>query len=467
MLRHLVLATALIAQPTFASTPNATRTFKDAFTEFASSPEFESTRLNIRAVELDFATRDLLLEPTIELDARRLNDRRYTYQAVAKSRDDNMLAIFTKPFSTGTTLTVTPSWDHSLLRNATPPDRYTFDWQIGITQDLWQDAFGRSTQLRWSREGYQKRQQISDALVKQAQAQVIFEAAYWDWAMALRERELREKNVQRGQEISRYIRTRFARSAAEASDVVQADALLANRQLQLATVEQTILNAAAAMERFVSNIQWQPDPNDLARPREADQLLTPWALDSLSTPERLELVSARNAALAAEKSADEAREAIRPNLSLQLLYGQNGIDPDSSDTALRQGFSSGHEQTAIGVVFKTGLDLGLEWKKVESARAASRAAELHRRALENEARVAWPQLKRNLGDFSERIKQAQRLAELQLKKANAERQRYRLGRSTAFQVVTFEQDAAEAEIAVWNLYAQMRKQEAQARLFAR
>lgn len=465
-MRLSVIASAILVSTTSFAAPSTPpqRTFTEVMAQYLEAPEFRSARSQLRAIELDFATRDLLLQPQLQVGVSRLNDRRASFQPVVKERVDLLSASLVKPFSTGTTVTVTPTYERDLLRNSDPSGRNTFDWQIGISQSLWRDAFGRATELRWSREGYQQRQQVADTLRAQAQTQIDFEGVYWDWAMALREREMRNKNVARGQEILRYIRSRLARSAAETSDVVQAEALLANRQLQLLNVEQTVIASSSKMQRYLPGADWEPDPNELARVRPFEQMVTPWRLDDLPETQRLELVSARNAAQAAEQIANETREQIRPDLSLQLRYGQNQIDPNTTGASNSM---AAHDQTSIGVVLSTGLDIGMERRKVESARAAREAAKLHRQSLENEARVAWEQQKRNVEDLRNKVDAAKRLAELQMKKADTERARYRLGRSTAFQVITFEQDASEAEINYWYMLGSMRKMEAQARLFAR
>jgi outer membrane protein TolC len=456
-----MLVLLLLSLPTWGAVSG--HKFDAAMAEFVKAPEQESVRDSIRSIELDFASRDLLLEPTFELDAKRLNEHRLLINPVTKTRDDELQAFLIKPFSTGTTLKLIPTVERSYYLTQ---DRWNTDWQISISQDLWQDFFGRSTRLRWSREGFERRQQVAAALQQLAQLQVDFESLYWDWAEAVRERDLRMKNVTRGQEILKWMRDRFRRSAAENSDVLQAEALLATRELELVTVEQNLPILAARMQRYLPGVAWTPDPDELAGTRDVDQLRTPWKLDELARAEKLELVSARNAAQAAEKRADESREQIRPVLNVQAYYGKNGLDPNSS-TAVREAMSDTHEYSGVGLVFSTGLDVGLEHKKVESARAARDSAKQHLVALEADAKVAWDQLKNSVQDLYVRIGQARKLADLQWKKANEERRRYRLGRSTAFQVITFEQDAGEAEIALWNLLALTRKTEAQARLYAR
>lgn len=438
----------------------------DALREMERAPEFQSTQSSLQAVELNYSTRDLVLQPIAELEGRRTNESRESYTQVSKPRSETLALTLTKPFSTGTEVKLIPSFERAQVQTLDPSERQTLDWQISISQSLWQDFFGRSTRLRWERERFQMRQEIAAVLRRRAQLYVDFELLYWDWALALRESELRANNVRRGQEILRWVRDRYRRSAAESTDLLQAQALLSNRELQLATVAQTLNSVLSRMYRFVPGVTWRPSPDELPKARDTEALLAKWIGDDIPQPERLELIEAENAALVADVRARESRESIRPELELQLAYGKNAIDVDR-DAATRRAWDETHEFNSIGLIFKSGLDVGMERRRVESARSERDSAAQRRAALESDATVAWPQLRRELEDLKKRVSHAEEFAKTQIRKADAERQRYRTGRSTAFQSIAFEQEAAEAEIMLWTLYASMRKTEARARLFAR
>lgn len=442
------------------------KSLTEALHDLEQSPEFQSTQSSLRAVELNYSTRDLVLQPMVEVEGKRVNESRETYTQVSKPRFETLALTLTKPFSTGTEVKLIPSFERSQVAALDPSERQTLDWQISISQSLWQDFFGRSTQLRWDRQRYQRNQETAAVLRRRAQLYVDFENLYWDWALALRESELRANNVRRGQEILRWVKDRYRRSAAESSDLLQAQALLTNRELQLATIGQTLNSVQARSYRFIPHVGWKPNPDELAKLRDPSGLLAKWDGETASEPERLELIEARNAALVAEVKAKESRESIRPELELQLAYGKNAIDTDR-DAVTRRAFDENHEYNSVGLVFKSGLDVGMERRRVESARSERDSAVQRRDSLEADATVAWKQLRRELEDLKRRISHAEAYVKTEIQKADAERQRYRTGRSTAFQSIAFEQEAAEAEIMLWTLYASMRKTEARARLFAR
>jgi len=460
---------ALLAFTSALHAQTPAKPFPSALQEVLSGPEFRSTQSEIRSIELDYASRELVLQPVIEVEGKRFNENRELLNRNAlttRPRIDSLGFTLIKPFSTGTAIGIGPRYEYALTPVLTPGHRHTVDWNISLTQSLWKDAFGRSTTFRRSREEYQRKQELAQALLRQGQMLYDFEVLYWDWATALRESELQAKNVRRSREILRWVQDRFRRAAAESTDLLQARALLSRRELQVSALQFSLTQVGTRIERYVPNRQWQPDPKDLSVLRSPEDLLMDWKADALGKVVQIQYLQAQNEALADEERAREARESIRPELDLALTYGKNAIDTDSG-SALRRSYAEEHEYSSIGVVFRSGLDLSSERKKVESARAAREASAQRREARQSENRVAWEQLKKELSDLQERIERANELVELQTRKANAERERYRVGRSTAFQAITFEQEAVEAEITLWQLYGLMRKTEARARLFAR
>lgn len=464
----MLLALLVFASPIFAQTAPV-KNFRSVLQDVLRAPEYQSTQNDIRAIELDYSSRELVLEPTLEAQAKRNNDERQLLSVpglTRKPRYDSYGLLLSKPFGTGTRVEVGPSYEHALVPGLNGGERDTVDWHLSLTQSLWKDGFGRSTQLRRAREDFQRKQDLSAALLRQGQMLYDFENLYWDWALARRVFDLQENNVKRGRQILKWVQDRFNRAAAESTDLLQARALLTQRELQVATQQLSLTQMRARIERYVPNHDWRPDPADLEIKRSPEELLAAWAPDKLEGIQSLSYINAENEARAEEEKAKEARESIRPEFNLQLTYGKNAID-GSGNEALKNSYNEDHEYSSVGVVFRSGLDLGNERRKVESARAARDAAQQRREARLAENKVAWPQLMQELKDLEERVGRAKELVDLQIKKADAERERYRKGRSTAFQAITFELEAAEAEITLWSLYALMRKTEARARLFVR
>lgn len=466
----LILIGILLTSSVWAQQNLPAKSMNEALLEVASGAEYQATESDIRAIELLFQSRDLILQPTLEIIGRRLHEQRELLfrSSSFKPRTDSLDVTLMKPFSTGTTLMVGPTWENAITPSQASGETTTVDWQIGMSQSLWRDGFGRSTSLRHAREEYERQRDLAEALAKRGQMLLDFETIYWDWALVTRSLELEAKNVKRGQEILRWVRDRFNRQAAESTDLLQAQALLTQRELRVATLRQNLTQVGILIERFVPNRQWQPNPDDLAVARPVDALVARWKGEGLAQTAQLEYIRASNEASASAERAKEERESIRPELNLELAYGKNAVESnDDNARAIRRSYEENHEYSSVGVVFRTGLDMGLERKRVDAARARQKASEQRRDARLAENKIAWDQLQRELADLKTQTERAHDLVGLQTRKANAERERYRKGRSTAFQAITFEQEASEAELTLWQLHAMTRKTEARARLFAR
>lgn len=456
----------LASMPSLAAPNESTINFDKALEIFLNTPTFKASENELRAIELDFSSRDLVLQPFLEVGARRANERRELLfrSNATRPRSDLLSMSLTKPFSTGTTLQLNTSWENAVTPNLTPQERDLVEWQVLITQSLWKDSFGHSTRLRWERENFEEKQQFADALVRRSQGIVGFENVYWDWALTLKESELQEKNLKRGREILKWTEDRFRRAAAEKTDYLNAKALLARRELQVRSIQQRVTQALAQIEQYVPNGGWQPNPDDLSISRAPQSLVSKWVEEN-PQPMPLVYLSAESEAEAMRVKADEVRDSIRPELNLEAYYGKNAIDTDH-DSAFRRAVNEDHELSSVGVVFRTGLNIFGERRKAESAKNLSQAAILRKESLQAGAKIAWSQLDQELKDIQSQIDKATQLVEIQNQKSNAERERYRMGRSTAFQAITYEQEVAESEIMLWNLYALKRKTEARARLFA-
>jgi len=75
-------------------------------------------------------------------------------------------------------------------------------------------------------------------------------------------------------------------------------------------------------------------------------------------------------------------------------------------------------------------------------------------------------LTREISNLQQQISQARKLSSLQQKKVEAERERFEQGKSTTFQITTFEKDAGDSQIRLYRLLASLRKAESRARSFS-
>ena len=164
--------------------------------------------------------------------------------------------------------------------------------------------------------------------------------------------------------------------------------------------------------------------------------------------------------------SQEAEETMKPDLVLSGGYSTNSYEPvNGISGAYNNVYQTNTPTLNVGLKFTWLLDADLKNANREAARreALSSALKMQRQLLESDS--AWQEMNRRHRELTREVEAARFVAEIQKKKANAERSKLEKGRAITLQVVTAEQDAAESDLTLARLQAAQRKLEAQARMF--
>jgi outer membrane protein TolC len=132
----------------------------------------------------------------------------------------------------------------------------------------------------------------------------------------------------------------------------------------------------------------------------------------------------------------------------------NGRNPAVGD-ALSDSYSAGRPTALVGLQFSMPLHLSDQKSAREGATRQSQANEylLQQRQIDQEN--AWIELTQQIEDAKQRLKLARTLEKIQTQKLENERAMLRQGRSTTFQILQFQQDAASAELSRAQITAQL------------
>lgn len=423
----------------------------------------QSIDKNIESLQAEIRARDLALTSELTIEAANLNDNRDAVAFARRTKSRFIDIIYDQAFSTGTLMSVTGGHDRGTFDNF--GNRNTGDWEVRLTQSLWRDAFGQFTSYR--RKG--DRAELENrkaALIYQKQLVLIdLEALYWDLAFAVKEEEIRLKNITASKNLANWTAGRLERSAAEKSDVLQAKALLSGRELDLITTRNQIQSVRNRFRQLFANTEKGnivPDVTALEKERPVLALIAEQG--TLEEPKRLDAIVSEKLVEQAEMEAKKIREQLKPQLDAYVSYGQNGI-ATTFDNAWSRAGDATHSATRVGVLFKIPLNRKLTSERERSAELTAEANKLKAQYMSRNSKVGWAELLRQVNTLKEQVLEASRLAEFQIQKVQEERRRFRLGRSTVFQLVTFEADAAEAEVRKYRFLTDLRKAESQARLF--
>lgn len=436
------------------------------------SEELKALQISTTALKAEINARDLVMATRLSSEFSQLWDQRDTVNPVQRRFSRLFSMGLSKPFETGTQLDVRTSYEEARIRRGTnvvaaaTEIRFLTDWEVSISQSLWRDFFGRATRYRQDGDRAEFKARMYRLMFQQQEELLRIENLYWDWVFALREQEIRKLNFHRSQTIEKWTKERLARSAAEPTDLLNSQALVANRELQLQTVRDRLDRTALAFRLVFPNLKevtnFKPDFVESNRARTPQELMIGPRVKV--APERLDSLASRYSATAAQNRSKQIREETKPDLNLVFSHGNNGIDADSG-TSIREAYGTDQPFNRVALVFNANLDFGLMAEQKTAARLTAEAEELRSRQLARQSELQWTDLVREIQSLGAQVVLAEKHADLQRKKAEAEKLRYARGRTTAAQAITFEQEAAEAELRAAQLMVDLRKAEARSRLF--
>ncbi len=433
---------------------------------FSGSEDMRALDLDIVSLKSEIEARDLELSPLLSLELNRFWDDRQTLSSNPQTQGRSADLLLTKPFPTGTRLNLLSGLESQEFRNTPGEKAHLVGWEAGLSQSLWQNSFGRQTSYRRRRDQNELKSRLLLLIQERQETLIEFETLYWDLAYAHQEMRIRQENLDRSKRIWSYIKDRFGRSAAERTDLLQAQALVSSRELQLQMASDNLKSLEARLqEKLVLPAEFSPQEEELQLERSLNALF-PQIDFAPATPVLIEALQARYEADSLQAQAKLDKDRLKPILEVGYAYGHRGVDPLFS-RARRAAESQNNDYHEVGVVFATPLDFSLISKSRHAFESTAEAQKFRSARFERQSRIQWADLERNILEQKERVEIALELSKIQKSKGEEERSRYLKGRTTAFQAITFEQDAAEAELLVLQLLAQLRRTEAQARAYIR
>ena len=434
------------------------------------NPALEANRLERDASELKKSTGDLTLSPYLQAGYRWADDQRLTPMQLVppifttETQTQTYSLGVAKKFSTGTTTSIgvaeTPV---NITTSGGPqPKLYTGTFSLILSQSLWKDFFGRSTRLRHNREELISQIEKTSSQVSTIQTLVSAESAYWNALYQQNEFQVRLDSLERARRLFEWTRARVKSGIAQQNDLLQVEALQSQRELQLISSQDNFKAAQKSLKDFLfielsaDDVMVQ-DAIDQGRP----QLIS--ELDPSSHLRADALIARLNAQLQST-IADETHEGLKPDLQLQAAYSGNGMNSQLSES-VSGSFKNEHPVKSIGIQLTMDLDPSGQNAVKRAADLTKQSSDLKFEKLKLESDHDLSELKRRYGELTRRIEAARKLTKIQKSKYENERRRLENGRTTTFQVINFEQDAAEAELLLNQLLTEQRKLEANAQIF--
>ncbi|MGK5083164.1 TolC family protein [Bdellovibrionota bacterium FG-1] len=318
---------------------------------------------------------------------------------------------------------------------------YTTATTFEISQPLWSNGFGRGVQAQ---QTLIEAQALASSFGNRFAARASLaeaEGTYWRLVTARQAVQLTQENFDRAQKTYEWSARRAKLQLADRSDELQAQAQLSARRLELQRARDEERSAARALNTSRGSSTEEVN--------EQLTTLTPQMVQTLTPPKRTEL---RDDVRAAEQqqratiaAAQAAEEREKPNLDAFASLSLNGRDA-SLGSAFSQSTALTHPAASIGLRFQAPLALSIPANTRAGYQKDEQAAALNYQRKFFEQERGWLDLNARFGDAQHRLELAAGLEKVQEAKLFHERDRLQSGRSTAFQVLTFESDFATAQL---------------------
>jgi outer membrane protein len=293
------------------------------------------------------------------------------------------------------------------------------------------------------------------------------EAAYWDLTAAHENLRVARESLNLARELYELNKRKVEVGTLAPIEITQAEAGVASREEAVIVAETGLANAEDALRRLMAVPQgdalWEASILTTDAPAFDPRSVDLDAAISVALERRPELSGSRLNVQRRELNERVAKNTLRPGLDLQVSltpFGNN-LKEAIMLPGGELGFVTGGLGTSVSEIpdlnnynWSTGLFLAIPIGN-RAAKASYATAVLERERAEvslarteQDIRVDVRRAARAVESGAKRVSAASSNVVLQRKKLEAEQKKFENGMSTSFEVLTFQNDLAEAEVAV-------------------
>ena len=434
----------------------------------AASPGVKASVLQIEGTKEASLEGDLSYIPKFSVLGNYTNDKRQVTNAFylgSVNSNGNYTFAIDQQFSTGTTAKLSYNINNSLTTNLSPAffpgGSFQFSaaqTELDITQPIWKNGFGVETRATATLAEATALASHFGEKFKLKQTLAGAETAYYRLAISREALSLLNDVLDRAKKILDWSEKRVRDQIADKIDVLQAKAAFLTRQLEVENGKNEERSAALAF-----NIQRYSTVNDVS---ETLAPINTQAILEIKIPNRADVTDDIKAAEQNERAVvannELSKQKAQPDLSLFGSLAYNGVDTYLSN-ALSNSLTTNHPMYMVGAKFTFPLFFW-ETSEIRSGRIKQ---QLSAEALTLETKINtnenWEDLLKKFGEAKGRLQMSDEVVNAQKEKLDYEKYRLKLGRTTTFQVLTYEQDYANSlinrlhiEQEILSIHAQMK-----------
>jgi outer membrane protein TolC len=282
------------------------------------------------------------------------------------------------------------------------------------------------------------------------------EDAYWDVLAAREQLRISGLSLDRANDLLELNRKKVEVGTLAPIEITQAEAGVASQEEGVILAETTLENAEDALLRLMavpdSSPLWDQSLQLTDRPSYEPQDLDLDASIAKGLEHRPEIIVARQQLKDNELSERVARKNTRHQLDLQARISpeaQSDFDQVFQSQAFTSNTTTDTSTTdwSLGLLYRYPLRNRQAKANYAIARLTTEKGIAGIQQAEQTIRVDVRTAVRNVDSGVQRVEAARKNVELQQKKLDAEQKKFENGMSTSFEVLTFQNDLANAELA--------------------
>ncbi len=442
----MILAVAGIASTGFAQTKLSLEEYLGQVRE--KGLDYRGSQASAEGLEKQSHQQDLIYAPTLIASYGHMDDQSQQILPFNGNRtqaDAVTLGLSNKlPF--GPSISVGYSFNNITLSNSpflTSP-YYTVAPTASLSLPLFKDFGGIQTQAGVHKVQYQLEAAQKGAAFQRGQSLFNAKLAYWKLALVRSELNIRQDTLERSQKIWEWTKRRVARNLADPPDALQAEAAVRVAELDLQMAKERERTARFQFNRFRA-VEKEDVPEQLGTLEESLGSLK--AEVPSAPPDRLDLKAVEDQAKSQKAAYDEASQNIYPDITAFASWTGNGLDKNNQFSAANDtAFQGLYPTYKFGAQFNLPLDVFTAARVSEGYKQNYEGAQMTYEDKQISVNQEWKDLAGHLQDVDKRLGMAAQIEEIQKNKANQEKTRLELGRTTQFQLLSFENDYALARL---------------------
>lgn len=415
------------------------------FIEFAkkNDPATKASVLSVESAKSTLRRSELLTAVQLQLTAGAMDDQRPTqnpnFQGTRTAASQFSLG-FMQRTEYGLSWSLSQNYQKTHIYDAAltavpEPEYYDSFPKLEVSVSLWRNFLGQEVSSEKSALRSQLLAELERAelnwTLRENELKDIFETFVTDRESL----KIQTESFKRAQQILTWVQSRVRRNLADESDLYQAQAAVAARELDLLSSQKTFQDSEKRILQILGD----------GKALESLKLsnFNPTSLDVQSgSPKLRRDLRVKQRVFEAQAYSSLAEiEKIKPELTLSGMVLSQGRDLEFSEA--RNNEFSGQDQWQIALQLKIPLNQKRSSEIKSGLEAAANSQKQFEEAVGLEQSLTWEQTLTSAQNLKKQLELVNELERIQKLKADNEQRKIRLGRSTAFQVLTFETDYSE------------------------